>query len=187
MQSSFLKKIITKNGKEAVIRCPTLDDVIEMTGYINTLSREDTYITFSGEQITLDSEREYVIELLKRIEKGDAVNVLCIVDGKVVGIAGVERNISSRNRGRHIGIFGISVKKEYRGDGIGHELSVAVIGEAKKAMPGLRMITLSVYKPNEAAYTLYRKLGFVEYGTLPKGILFHGEYIDEVEMYLKLM
>lgn len=187
MKSIFIKKIITKNGKEAVIRYPTLDDVIEMTGYINTLSREDTYITFSGEQITLDSEREYIIDLLKRIEKGDAVNLICTIDGKLVGIAGVERKISARNRGRHIGIFGISVKKEYRGDGIGQELSVSVIDESKKAMSGLRMLTLSVYKPNEVAYTLYRKLGFVEYGTLPQGILFHGEYIDEIEMYLKLV
>ena len=187
MTSIFLKKIVTKKGKEVVVRYPTLDDVMEMTGYINTLSREDTFITFSGEQITLDSEREYVIDLLKRIEKGDAVNMLCIVDGKIVGIAGVERKISSRNRGMHIGIFGISVGSEFRGEGIGQELSVAVIDEAKKKMPGLRTITLSVYKPNEIAYALYRKLGFIEYGTLPQGILFHGEYVDEVEMYLKLM
>jgi len=187
MSSTFIKKLITKRGKEAVIRLPTIDDVIEMTAYINTLSREDTFITFSGEQITLDSEREYVIDLLKRIEKGDAVNMLCIVDGKIVGIVGVERKISSRNRGMHIGIFGISVGKDCRGDGIGLELSVAVIDEAKKKMAGLRMITLSVYKPNKIAYDLYHKLGFVESGTLPQGILFHGEYVDEIEMYLKLL
>ena len=187
MNSIFLKKIVTEKRKEVVIRYPTLDDVIEMTGYINTLSREDTYITFSGEQITIDSEREYIGDLLKRIEKGDAVNLVCIVDGKLVGIAGVERKIAARRRGGHIGIFGISIKKEFRGDGMGYELSATVIDEAKKRMAGLRIITLSVYKPNEIAYTLYRKLGFVEYGTLPQGILFHGEYVDEVEMYLKLM
>ena len=187
MTSIFLKKIVTKKGKEAIIRYPTIDDVMEMTGYINTLSREDTYITFSGEQITLDSEKEYIIDLLKRIEKGNSVNLVCMIDGKVIGIAGIERKITARRRGGHIGIFGISIKKEFRGDGMGYELSTTVIDEAKKKMAGLRIITLSVYKPNEIAYALYRKLGFVEYGTLPKGILFHGEYVDEVEMYLKLM
>jgi RimJ/RimL family protein N-acetyltransferase len=30
---------------------------------------------------------------------------------------------------------------------------------------------------------MYQKFGFIEYGTLPKGILYKGEYIDEIKMY----
>lgn len=187
MQESFLKKINTKNGKEATIRYPTLDDVIEMTQYINDISREDTYITFSGEQITLDEEKIYLLDLLKRIENGDAVNLLCVINGKIVGITGIERKISARRRGSHIGIYGISVKKEYRGYGVGLELSKSVIEEARKRMAGLKIITLSVYKPNEIAFSMYKKLGFVEYGVLPQGISFHGEFVDEVEMYLSVI
>ena len=187
MQESFLKKINTKNGKEATIRYPTLDDVIEMTQYINDISREDTYITFSGEQITLDEEKIYLLDLLKRIENGDSVNLLCVINGKIVGITGIERKISARRRGSHIGIYGISVKKEYRGYGVGLELSKSVIEEARKRMAGLKIITLSVYKPNEIAFSMYKKLGFVEYGVLPQGISFHGEFVDEVEMYLSVI
>jgi len=95
-----------------------------------------------------------------------------------VGVAAIRRDKSVRKRSLHVGIFGISVEKEFRGDGVGYELGRAVIET------GLKMVILDVFSLNTKAQSLYQKLGFKEAGRLPKKILYRGSYIDEVKMYL---
>ncbi len=85
-----------------------------------------------------------------------------------------------------MGIFGILVEKEFRGEGIAFELGKAIIEEAKKKIKGLRIIILDVFAINKKAKKLYQKLGFREYGVLKEGILYKGKYIDEVKMVLYL-
>ncbi len=176
----------TKKGEDAVIRYPKIEDVSEMTTYINTLSAEDVYITFSGEQLSYDNEYTYIADQLKRIEKGEVVKLVCEINQKMAGMCDVYRNLTGRRRSWHIGIFGISVAKKYRGDGIGYELAKMTINEAKKNIYGLRIITLSVYGPNGVAKNLYTKLGFKEFGNLPKGIWYRDTYIDEISMYMEV-
>ena len=176
----------TKGGQTAIFRYPTLDDVQDMTDYINTLSQEDTFITFSGEQMSIEEEEKFVRSTINEIAKGNMIYLLCYIDGKLVGSSGIERYTGSRKRGLHVGVFGISIAKEYRGEGIGYEISTYVIEDAKKNMPELRIIRLHVYEPNLAGYNLYKKLGFKEYGRLPGGTLYRGNYVDEIEMYLPL-
>lgn len=102
------------------------------------------------------------------MEFGDKVVLDVFVGEKLVGLANVDRNKDNRKRGRHIGIFGISVDKDYRGEGIGYNLAKAIIEEAKKQIIGLKMIIIDVYSLNQKAITLYKKLGFIEYGLLKK-------------------
>jgi len=56
--------------------------------------------------------------------------------------------------------IGICVRNGYQGRGLGREFMNYLITEAKKMeKKGLR---LNVYKDNERAYSLYKKLGFKE-------------------------
>jgi RimJ/RimL family protein N-acetyltransferase len=180
----IVHKFISKSGDEVVIRFPQLSDVPALTEYINTVSAEDTYITFSGEQVTEESERVYLTDQLYKMDCGDSVMLLATVNGLIVGNAGVNRNEYSRRRARHIGIFGISVKKEYRGQGIGYELARCTVQEAALNVDNIRMLTLTVYSPNEKAHSLYKKIGFVDYGVLPGGVWYKDQFIDEILMYL---
>jgi hypothetical protein len=79
----------TKSGKEVTIRPPTWGDVQIDLHYINTLSREDTYITFSGEQLTYSQEEKYVKDCIDKISKGDMVKLMCFVDGELAGVCPV--------------------------------------------------------------------------------------------------
>lgn len=176
----------TKSGKEAIIRHLTIGDVDEMTRYINELSKEDTYITFSGEVLFRTDEETYVQDCLSAIAQDNKVFLLCFIDDKLVANSDVSRDLISKKRGCHVGIFGITVAAELRGEGVGFELSRQVIDEAKKNIPGLKIIKLNVYEPNTKAQKLYEKLGFKEFGRLPKGIKYKGEYYDEIEMYMSL-
>jgi len=62
----------------------------------------------------------------------------CFYKEKLVGLTNVDRNKSDRKRSLHVGTFGISVEKEFRGEGIGYELGKTIIEEAKKKIPGLK-------------------------------------------------
>ena len=61
-----------------------------------------------------------------------------------------------------------------------------VIEEAKKRLKGLRIIRLSVFGNNPIAQKLYKKMGFSEYGKLPKGLLHKDAFIDHIYMYKEI-
>jgi RimJ/RimL family protein N-acetyltransferase len=65
-------------------------------------------------------------------------------------------------------------------------LGKTIIEEAKKKIAGLKMIILDVYSLNINAQNLYKKLGFKDASCLSKTILYRGQYIDEIKMYLEL-
>jgi len=180
----IIKKFISKKGKEMVIRYPKWEDLEELTRYANKLSYEDTFVTFSGEEIKKEEEAKVLSEWFCQMEAGNKVVLGCFYGEKLVGVAAIRRDKSVRKRSLHVGIFGISVEKEFRGEGVGYELGRAIIEEAKKKIKGLKMVILDVFSLNTKAQSLYQKLGFKEAGRLPKKILYRGSYIDEVKMYL---
>ena len=59
------------------------------------------------------------------------------------------------------------MNKTFWGMGIGKELAIACIECAK--MAGYLQLELSVVSGNLPAVSLYKKIGFVEYGRNPKG------------------
>ncbi len=176
----------TKNGHQAEFRYPSWEVLPQVLEYINTLSAEDTFIRFSGEKLTLKEEAEYLSSVFVEMELGQAVSVYCYLEGQLVGICGVEKLPALKERGKHVALFGLTVAKEYRGEGIGYELASTTIQQAKERLEGLRLITLSCFAINTTALALYRKLGFQEMGRFPEYVLYKGEYIDQVEMFLKV-
>ncbi len=180
----ILKFFKTKDGQEMVIRYPKWEDLDSMVSFINAVSLEDTYITFSGEPIYKDGEMHYLSEMIKSMESRSGIYIGCYHGDRFIGSASVVRDMTQRKRSYHIGIFGITIAKDFRGQGIGEELSKITLQEAKKNMDGLWLFVLNMYSPNTTAHHLYKKLGFVEYGRLPKGVWYKGTYVDEIKMYL---
>ena len=88
------------------------------------------------------------------------------MDGTVVGSAGIEA-VGKQYKVRHRAEFGISVRKAFWGLGLGRALTQACIQCAKKA--GYEQLELNVVAGNHRALSLYRSLGFVEYGRNPRG------------------
>lgn len=179
----MLGRFITKSGQTVVLRYPTLNDVKIATDYINEVSKENTFLTFSGEQLTEDEERKYIDDSLLKIEKGDMVKIYCFKESELIAEGSVERDFRTRKRGLHRAMLGVSVKKEYRNDGIGRILMNALIDETKNRIKGIRQIILTVFGPNENAINLYSSLGFREYGRLPEGLFYKDKYEDYVYMY----
>jgi ribosomal protein S18 acetylase RimI-like enzyme len=170
----------TDKGLPIVIRYPKLSDVSSMTDYINTLSDERTFITYQGEHETIESETKFLEEKLKSIEQNQAVFLLALDEDQVIGISWIGMGTKTQ---KHIGTLGVSVLKDFRGQGLGNLLMETVIFEALGKIKHLEIITLEVYSKNHLAIELYKKFGFVEYGTLPNGIKLENSYDDGILMY----
>ncbi|HSW89618.1 MAG TPA: GNAT family protein [Patescibacteria group bacterium] len=182
----IVKEFVTKSGRPAMIRYPKWEDVNDLLAHINSVSSENVFITFSGEQQSLEQESLYLSSEFTAMEVGRAVKLFCYVDGKFAGVCDIHRDISKKERTKHVGIFGLVISRGFRGDGIGFELAAATISEAKKQMAGLRLILLDCFAQNTPAISLYSKLGFSETGRVPKALLYKGAYDDEVHMALEI-
>lgn len=165
---------------ELVIRYPVLSDAPVMCEYINTLSREQTFIRFQGEEISIEQETAFLNGLLRKINQQQAIMLLAFLNEKLVAISGIE--LKDKTEG-HEGVFGISLAAEARGKGWGSLIMKLILDLATAELPDLKLITLDVFENNEAAIKLYQKLGFAEYGKLPGGIKYKGEYIDKILMF----
>jgi RimJ/RimL family protein N-acetyltransferase len=107
-----------------------------------------------------------------------------LLNGKLAGSAG-NNLIRDCAKMRHRAEFGISIKKEYWGLGIGDALTKACIECAKNA--GFLQLELEVVSENESAINLYKKHGFVEYGRNSRGFRCRdGRWQELVLMRLEL-
>jgi len=173
----------TKSGKEIIIRYPVISDLEKMLNYINTLSDEKTFITYQGERETLENEKKYLEKRLQDIKNNKAVHLLVFCNKELIAASVIHMD---NRTGKHLGTLGITVIKNFRGEGVGKILLKLIEEEALKNIPNLRIITLKVFSQNNIALDLYKKDGFIQYGLLPDGIFRNESFEDEVLMYKKV-
>ena len=180
MEGKIVLQAKSNKDTSFVIRYPEKGDAFEMTNYLNALSKERTYVSFQGEEISLKEEQEYLETLLKRIEQKKKVYLLMLTEAKIIGIAGID--LGDRTQ-RHIGSLGISIFKDYRGEGLGKILMEKILEESINNLEELEIITLGLFSKNTLAYNMYKNFGFIEYGLLPNGTKLENGYDDKIFMY----
>lgn len=183
MADGILAQFNLEDGREVAIRYPSLGNLVQMTRYINTLSKEQTFITFQGNEISLKDERKHLKNMLDKINKGLTVQLLAFQNSQLVGITNIKMYEHAL---KHEGVFGITIAKEFRGVGLGKKIMELVIDEAIKKLPQLKVITLGVFSDNPLAQNLYKSFGFKEYGRLPEIISHKNHFDDHVYMYKKV-
>lgn len=88
----------------------------------------------------------------------------------------------NKSKTRHIAnIFGVYVKQEFRGQGIGEKLIESAISSIKKNKNIIK-INLNVNAKQKAAVRLYEKYGFKSVGLLKKDLHVNGKFYDELIM-----
>src|SRR3989338_1607018 len=170
----------TKKGKDIVIRHLQKEDLNTILQYFNEISKEQTYIRFQGEQLTLEEEKKYIDDFLQKMAKSEAIKLLAVHQDNIVGVADISLHEKTSH---HVGTFGITIAKEYRGEGIGKLLMNLAIEGGKKNMPNLKIIELGVFGNNGIACSMYERLGFTRFGLLPKGVKHRGQFVDHIYMY----
>ncbi|HOK35469.1 MAG TPA: GNAT family N-acetyltransferase, partial [Candidatus Pacearchaeota archaeon] len=151
--------------------------VKEFQKYINSLVEEDAMISLSQKQ-TIEEKKMWLEESLQNIKEKRKVLLVAKDGNKVAGISEIKLR---KGRENHIGMFGISVRKEYRGKGLGTKLMAEILKEAEKELkPRPKIIRLSVFSENTIAQNLYKKFGFREVARIPKQLEYKGKLTDEV-------
>jgi len=103
--------------------------------------------------------------------------------GVLAGTAGFYRY--THNKERHKGhIWGVYVRPESRGKGVGSALMKEIVHRARK-IDRIEQITL-VASAKLPAQRLYKALGFESYGIEPHSLKIGNEYVDDVLMVLWL-
>ena len=106
--------------------------------------------------------------------------VACVDEEEMIGHLGLE-TFPTRPRRRHVGSFGMAVRDDWQGRGIGTALLEAALDLADNWL-NLTRIELEVYTDNTAGVALYKKFGFEIEGTHRRFAFRGGEYVDAYSM-----
>jgi putative acetyltransferase len=107
------------------------------------------------------------------------VQLVALIDGKVVGNIGLHRETAHRRA--HCAALGMAVHDGYAGRGVGSALMAAVIELAERWW-NIRRLELSAYADNARAIALYERFGFVREGLFKAYAWRDGEYVDSIPM-----
>jgi putative acetyltransferase len=114
---------------------------------------------------------------LERPRDGD-VDLVAVLDGRVVGTGGLHRQ---QGRRAHAGEIGMGVHDAWTGRGLGTALLGALIEMADRWL-GLRRLELTCHVDNAPALAMYRRFGFAVEGTHRAYALRAGRYVDAYSM-----
>jgi len=178
------KEILLKNGKTCVLRRPEEADAEMLLAYLMTTSGETPYMIREPEEVRTSIEDE-VEFIRKNRENPRALMLLAFVDGKHAGSCSFG-GASDRNRMRHRCTVGISLYRDFWGQGIGTALMGEILSAAGAA--GFEQAELEAVSTNTPAVGLYKKLGFETTGTVPHAFKYKdGTYADFLFMVKKLI
>ena len=179
----YRKTFLAKNGKEILLRNGEAADGAAVLENFNQTHAETDYLLTYPDENRFDAEQEGRF-LARKTESPREIELLAVVDGKVVGTAGVDA-VGSKYKVAHRAEFGISVLKEYWGLGIGRAMTEACIQCARDA--GYVQLELSVVADNARAVAMYQRAGFVECGRNPRGFNSRtAGYQEVISMLLEL-
>jgi ribosomal protein S18 acetylase RimI-like enzyme len=102
----------------------------------------------------------------------------------LAGIVGLA--FEPREKARHkVTLFGMYVTEAYQQQGLGRQLVEAALAEARRH-PRLKLIQLTVTAGNAAAFALYQRCGFIQYGLEPLAVRVGEAYFDKLHLWRPL-
>ena len=158
-------KFTLKNGQEVLIRNGDSADGAAVYENFNQAHGETDFLLSYPDENSFDPEQEARF-LEDKTNSDNEIELIALIDGKVAGTAGIEA-VGNKYKLKHRAEVGISILKEYWGLGLGRLLTSACIQCAKEA--GYSQVELNVVAENTRAISLYKSLGFTEYGRDPRG------------------
>lgn len=176
------KIVQLKDGREAVLRTPKIDDAAQMLDYLRTTSTETEFVIRYPDECN-DTEEEESAFLQKIIDSPLNMMIACEIGGKIVG--NCQLMLHGRLKTRHRAGVAIALTREYWGLGIGTIMFEEMIRIAKSH--DIQQIELEVIEGNVRAMGLYRKMGFEIVAEKPDAIrLKDGTMLKEFLMIKKL-
>jgi len=170
---------VAEDGREFTFREPMKDDTESLMSFINSVVGERMSGRMITQKVTLKDEAQWLSGRLSEIRGRRTVILLVVDGGRVLGSCHISR-LSGKHS--HRASIGVALRKEIRGQGIGEAIMKRTIEMGIRRFKGLESVDLTAFAYNDRALALYRKLGFVEYGRVPRSAKEGSQYVDEVLM-----
>ena len=162
---TYSRTVTLKNGKAALIRNGVAEDGEAVFENFNLTHAQTDFLLSYPDENSYDPEQEARFLAEKTLSPNE-IELVAVIDGRVAGTAGIEA-VGTKYKVRHRAEMGISILREYWGLGLGRALVRACIDCAREA--GYTQLELNAAAENVRALSLYRSLGFIEYGRNPRG------------------
>jgi RimJ/RimL family protein N-acetyltransferase len=175
-----MKKSVTRDGREFVIRRPTENDAASIINYSRILfASTDQVLTTQDEySITVENEKIWINNFN---QNQDSLVLVAELNQEITGLLFFMPNTKKKNS--HTGEFGVSVHPNMQRQGIGKLLIESLLAWAKESVR-IEKVYLNVFATNTHAVKLYERLGFREEGRHIKAVKqLNGEYVDVLQMY----
>lgn len=158
-------------------------DLKSVYSWVKDIEKEDTFIMLNADEPTsFKEEKEYFRDLFKKTKQKKLVKIAVFDGKKYLGSCDIEKG---GKRQGHIGIFGIVLSKECRGQGIGFRLARETIKLAQTKL-GIKKIVLNCFANNKIGISFYKKLGFKQNCRDPQAVFYQGKYVDTIWFYKDL-
>ena len=167
---------------DVFIREAEADDARALLGYIEVTSGETEFLAFGPGEFLLTEEEEAEFLEASRGSTND-VYLIALIGDTIAGTLSFTGG--HRHRSRHAGEFGMTVRKELWGQGIGSLLLDSLVAWARSSGV-VTKINLQVRTDNRRAIELYERKGFGHEGRIVNSIRFQGTYYDSLSMGLML-
>ena len=168
---------------KATIREAEPGDAEQLIAYVERLAEEtDSDIPLAPGEFNLTVEEEREI-LAGYAASENSLFLVAEVGSQIVGALTCRG--ATRQATRHSATLGISIRKGWRGEGIGTALMAHAIEWAGNTGSVTR-IELKVIARNKVAIHLYEKFGFQIEGRRQRAVYLNREYADDLIMALLL-
>ncbi len=168
--------------EKVIVREASADDASSILEYIDKISSQTDFLTFGKGEFNLSLEEEK--SLIEKSKSDDvSLFLLAEVDGRIVG--NLNFTPGTRPRTIHFGKFGVSVLKDYWGQGIGNSLIKYMLNWARSNNV-TKKINLEVREDHINAINLYKKIGFKVEGKISKYFFINGHYFDAIIMGVEI-
>jgi len=176
-------EFLGKNDILYSLRSPEAADAEAMLNYLKATAAETEFGLSYPEEMTFSTQDE--VDFIHRYAADAGSILITAFSGEdLVGNASLSR-VMDRYKTRHRATFGMAIRKDHWGQGLGRKILSELITFAKSA--GYEQLELEVASENATAIALYESLGFVTYGERSKSLKRKdGSYYGEKLMVLDL-
>lgn len=159
-----------------IIREATVKDAEQLSTLMADVEQSNMMLFAPGERkFSVDQQRKR----MEQLETEETSSIFVAEDNNnLVGYLFAIGNSPSRIKHRVYIVVGVSAG--YRGKGIGFQLFSRLEEWAKKL--SIRRLELTVIEHNEAAVSLYKKMGFEVEGVKRDSLKIDGEFVNELYM-----
>ena len=163
LSERFPRDITLNDGHGVQLRLMSADDRDAVLGFARGLPEED--LLFLRLDVT---QGDVVDDWIANLASGNSTSLVAYDDGVLVGYATVHRNQAPWTR--RVGEIRVNVGPDYRGKGLGKNLTSQIFDIARAL--GLKKVMANMTSDQPGAQAAFRRLGFV-----PEALL--ADYVED--------